>query len=286
MKNLISNLLLAFPLGLLILSVGCHRRLASLEGSGIIEVTEVVVRTKVAGRVMSLSFEEGQSVSAGQALARIEAKEFEAQKRQFAASLKAARQQISLAEASLDLAEDSYRRNLALHDSGLVTDQQFFQIETQLRSARSQWEAARSQYHQARAGLELAEIRLAEAEITAPCSGVILEKNVEPGELALSGSAICKIGDLGRPYLRIYLSEKEYGRVKLGQRARITVDSYPGRLFEGRVVSIASQAEFTPKDIQTKEERTKLVFGVKILLDNPRDELKPGMPADAAIMTD
>lgn len=257
-----------------------------LSGSGIVEVTEVVVRTKVAGRVLALNFEEGQSVTAGQVLARIEARELEAQKRQHAASLEAARQQITQAESSLRLAEDSYRRNKALYDSSLITDQQFFQMETQLRSARSQWEAARSQYHQARAGLELAEIRLADAEITAPTSGIVLEKNLELGELALAGSAICKIGDLSRPYLRIYLSEKEYGWVKLGQRAVVSVDSYPGQAFEGQVVNIAPRAEFTPKDIQTKEERTKLVFWVKILLSNPGGQLKPGMPADARIILD
>ena len=97
------------------------------------------------------------------------------------------------------------------------------------------------------------------------------------------GMAVVTIGDTEKPYLKIYIAETELGKVKLGQKAVVTNDSYPGKKYEGKVVNIASQSEFTPKNIQTRDERTRLVFAVKILLNNLNDELKPGMPADAVI---
>jgi len=254
-----------------------------ISGSGVIEVTEVVVRSKIMGRVTGLSFEEGQAVPAGQLLALLATDELSAQERQALSAAAAAQQQVSLAETGLRLAEDTYARNKELYESKMVSEQSFFQIESQLKAARSQVEAARSARAQAQAGLNLVRVQISNASIVAPVSGTVLERNIEVGELAMSGSAVCKLGDLTRPYLKIYLPEKRYGRVKLGQRASITVDSYPGRSFPGRVAAIADKAEFTPKDIQTSEERTKLVFAVKIAVENHDGELKPGMPADAVI---
>lgn len=254
-----------------------------ISGSGVIEVTEVVVRSKIMGRVTDLRFEEGQEVPAGQLLALLATDELSAQERQALSASAAAQQQVSLAETNLRLAEDTYARNKELHQAGMLSEQAFYQIESQLKAAKAQAEAARGALGQAQAGLNLVRVQISNASIAAPVSGTVLERNIEVGELAMAGSAICKLGDLSRPYLKIYLPENRYGRVKLGQAAGIKVDSYPGRVFPGRVAAIASQAEFTPKDIQTREERTKLVFAVKIAVENPGGALKPGMPADAVI---
>lgn len=268
----------------LMATAGCGgREQGRIESSGIIEVTEVVVRSQAVGRVVSSEFEEGRPVEAGQVLALLASDELSARERQALSAAAAARQQASLAETNLKLAEDNYARNQVLRDSGMISEQSFYQIESQLKAARSQREAARGAQAQAQAGLDLARVQSSNAIITSPVSGTVLERNIEVGELALAGTAICKLGDLSRPFLRIYLPENRYGRVKLGQAAVIRVDSYPGRVFPGRVSAIADQAEFTPKDVQTKEERTKLVFAVKIAMENPDGELKPGMPADAEI---
>ena len=274
---------LAAQVALLALA-GCSRNDGRrLEASGIIEVTEVLVRSKIVGRVTALGFEEGQAVPAGHELARLATDELSAQEHQALSAVATAQQQAALAETNLKLAEDTYSRNKALYESKMLSEQAFYQIESQLKAARSQLEAARGSQAQAQAGLNLLRVQIGNATIIAPVSGTVLERNIEVGELAMAGSAICKLGDLARPYLKIYLPEGQYGRVRLGQQVQVSVDSYPGRTFAGRVATIADQAEFTPKDIQTKEERTKLVFAVKVAIDNPKAELKPGMPADAVI---
>ncbi len=96
-------------------------------------------------------------------------------------------------------------------------------------------------------------------------------------------SSLFKVSDLRAVDLIIYVSEEELGKVKLGQTAYISVDAYPDKTYSGKVIYISPEAEFTPKNIETKDERTKLVFAVKIRIDNPKYELKPGMPADAEV---
>jgi HlyD family secretion protein len=271
-------------LALLMMAPACSRHNKNqLSGSGIIEVTEVTVRSKVTGRVAEMPFDEGQTVEAGKVVARLAHDELSAQERQALAAVSAAQSQAAAAQANFNTAEDSYQRNQPLYQSGTISVQAFTQIENQRQAARSQLEAAKGMLAQAQATLSLARTQVANSYIEAPISGVMLEKNLEAGELALPGTPVCKLGDITKAYIKIYLPEREYGRIKLGQKASITVDSYPEKTFEGTVAVIAGQAEFTPKDVQTKEERTKLVFAVKINLQNPQGELKPGMPADAAI---
>ena len=268
----------------MLLAVSCSRKDQNkLTGSGIIEVTEVTVRSKVTGRVVEMPFDEGQQVEAGKMLARLAHDELSAQESQALAAVSSAQSQAAAAEANFSTAEDNYRRNQPLYKSGTISIQAFSQIENQMKAGQSQLAASKGMLAQAQASLSLARTQVGNAYIQAPVNGVMLERNIEVGELALPGTPVCKLGDITRPYIKIYLPEKEYGKIKLGQTARISVDSYPGKMFEGKVATIAGQAEFTPKDIQTKEERTKLVFAVKINLQNPQGELKPGMPADAVI---
>jgi HlyD family secretion protein len=143
---------------------------------------------------------------------------------------------------------------------------------------------AKARVDQTRATLAEAQTRLSYAKIESPLTGVVLSKNIEPGEYVAPGTPVVTVGDLVNVWLRAYINESDLGRVNLGQRARVTTDTYPGRIYEGRVSFISSQAEFTPKNVQTERERVKLVYRVKIDIPNPKTELLPGMPADATIL--
>jgi HlyD family secretion protein len=144
--------------------------------------------------------------------------------------------------------------------------------------------AAQAALAQAQATLRLAVVVAAHNTVVAPVDGVVLTKNIEKGEVVAAGTAIYTLVTPDDIWLRVFIPEDQIGRVRLGQSARITVDTFPGRGFEGRVSEISPQAEFTPGNVQTKEDRVKLVFGVKIRLDNRDGSLKPGMPADAEIL--
>jgi HlyD family secretion protein len=149
-----------------------------------------------------------------------------------------------------------------------------------------QVETARAQVSQAEAALATARARLADTRLAAPTDGVVLRKNLEAGATATPGTPILTVVDPQTLWLRGYIGEVDLGRVRVGQPARITVDAFPGQPFDGRVTEIASEAEFTPRNVQTQKERVNLVFRVKITVANPDGRLKPGMPADAVIATD
>jgi len=141
----------------------------------------------------------------------------------------------------------------------------------------------RAEIERAKASLALIESQLADTIAVSPVDGVVLVKAADVGEVLAAGTTVVAIGDIDHPWLRAYINETDLGRVKLGTKAKITTDSYPEKTYQGHVSFIASESEFTPKQIQTKEERVKLVYRIKIDLDNPRRELKSNMPADAEI---
>jgi HlyD family secretion protein len=141
----------------------------------------------------------------------------------------------------------------------------------------------RSEIGRANASLAIIDTQLADTVAASPVDGVVLVKAADVGEILAAGTTVVTIGDIDHPWLRAYINETDLGRVKLGTKAKVTTDSYSGKIYEGRVSFIASEAEFTPKQIQTKEERVKLVYRIKIDLDNPHHELKSNMPADAEI---
>lgn len=145
---------------------------------------------------------------------------------------------------------------------------------------------ARARLEQAKQALAVAETRLGYATLVAPLSGVVLSKNVESGEYVAAGTPVVTVGDLEHVWVRAYINETDLGRVKVGQRVRVATDTYPGKVYEGHISFVASQAEFTPKNVQTTKERVKLVYRVKVDILNPNMELKPGMPADADILVE
>ena len=145
--------------------------------------------------------------------------------------------------------------------------------------------AAERQVEQAGASLEVIQVQLSRLNVSSPVSGVVAARHAEVGEIAQAGVPVLTITELEEVTLTAYVPESKIGLVKLGQTALVSVDSYPGESFTGEVVYISPRALFTPGNIQLKEEREKMVFAVKISLVNPEQKLKPGMPADARILT-
>jgi HlyD family secretion protein len=141
---------------------------------------------------------------------------------------------------------------------------------------------AKTAIGQAEANLALIEAQLAKLTVTAPANGVILTRNVEPGEVVNPGSLVLSLSRLSDLTITVYIPEDRYGEVALGQTASVTVDSYAGVTFTATVIHISDQAEFTPRNVQTAEGRKSTVFAIKLRVDDPQSQLKPGMPADVS----
>ena len=355
--------------------------------SGNIDLTEVNIAFKTAGRLVERNVDEGDPVKAGQVVARLDRDQLIAQRERESASLAAADSQlaqaltslewekanlaadieqkkadlasnearlaelkngsrpqekldskatVTAAEAELQLAQRDWDRAQTLYKDDDISTAQFDQYRNRWVSATAtlnslqqreslvlagpREEVVRAQQQQverARAALKIAQANVLEmkrreqelatrrADIAAskaslalidsqladtiaasPVDGVVLVKAADVGEVLAPGTTVVTVGDIDHPWLRGYINETDLGKVKLGSKAKVTTDSYPGKTYQGRVTFIASEAEFTPKQIQTEQERVKLVYRIKIELENPRHELKLNMPADAEIVLD
>ena len=153
----------------------------------------------------------------------------------------------------------------------------------ELKRRRQELVQRQADLGQRQADLAVVRTQLDDTDAFSPVGGVVLVKSAEPGEVIAAGTTVFTVGDIDHPWVRAYIAEGDKGRVKLGDKAKVTTDSYPGKIYWGRVSFISSEAEFTPKQIQTQEERAKLVYRVKIAVDNPKGELNSNMPADAEI---
>jgi HlyD family secretion protein len=277
------------------------------------------VSTKVAAAVLSLSVEEGSVVKPGQELARIDTTDVRlaldaarADRAQADAELrlrlagsreedvKEARAQVVRAEADLDGAEKDLTRMEGLLASGSGTTKSRDDARTRRDVAAASLEAVRERLRRleagsrreekdsARARLQSAEARIAQLEqqlkdavIISPAGGVVTSKLAEPGELAARGTGLVIVTDLEGAWLNVYVAEPDLGRIRLGQEAEVRTDD--GQVRKGRVSFIASRAEFTPKNVQTRDERVKLVYRIKVALENADGLFKPGMPATARL---
>jgi HlyD family secretion protein len=352
--------------------------------SGNIELTEVNIAFKTAGRLIERTVDEGDAVKKGQVIARLDRDQLLAQRDREAAGLQSAKSQLAQAETALawqtgnqaaeldqrkaelasyqarfqelksgsrpeeilegkatvesaqaeyERAKKDWERAQTLYKNDDISTAQYDQYRSRWENADAmlkqskerqslvlagprteQIEAAAAQVDRARAAIKMTEsnaleikrreqeLPLRQSEIAraaanlalidsqlndtvaiAPVDGVVLVKAADVGEVLAAGTTIVTVGDIDHPWLRAYINETDLGRIKLGTKAKITTDSYPGKTYEGRVSFIASEAEFTPKQIQTKEERVKLVYRIKIDLDNSMHELKSNMPADAVL---
>ena len=270
-RLIIAGILLAAAIAAtLVYRFGNGRDREGMMLSGNVEVTEVNVSFKIPGRVTTLLTDEGRQVKTGDKIALLDNAEYAAQVAQSRAVL-------DNANAQLDKAKNDYDRAQMLFKKEAISAQQ-------MDAAKTTYDVALAQIEQSKAALRSSEVRLSDAVLHAPVSGVVLRKNVEAGETVPVGTPIFTIGDLENPWIKVYVKEDELGFVKLGQKALISTDTYRGKVYDGTVTYISSEAEFTPKNVQTKEERVKLVFGVKVSVKNVNDELKPSMPADVRIL--
>jgi len=309
--------------GALIISRRSQAVKGEIKVSGTLEATTVELSFKVGGRLLKRLVDEGMSVTAGQTVALLEDDELKEERsarssderasRAALADLQAGsrREEIAQGEAALSrmkadadkLARDAERaENLftreviprkeldaarAGRDASAAAVREAEQ-RLKLLKAGPRPDAvrqARARVEASVAGRSLAETRLTQALLTAPMAGLVLAKHAEPGEMLAPGAPVVTIARMDEVWLRGYIPEAEVGRVAIGQRARVSADAWPGRILEGRVSFISSEAEFTPKNVQTEKERVKLVYRIKITLPNPKGELKPGMPLDAVIVT-
>ncbi len=288
MKNrkVLIPILIAVLAAVILITVLTRPKQAGISGSGMIEVEEVQIAPKIGGQIMELRAEEGGRVKVGDTLVVLDHRELDAQEKVVAAGLTVAEQTVQEVLVRKQELEKNLTRARNLHATGDIPDKDLESIEAQYDVLVVQESKAQAGLKAARAQIELVQSQLANAHIRSPLEGVVLARNFEVGELVFTGAQILKIGDLKRAWLRIYVPEKQVGRVRLAAAATVSVDAYPRQTFNGRVTWIAREAEFTPKNIQVKEERSQLVFAVKIAIENGEEKLLPGMPADAEIRED
>lgn len=291
----------------------------AIEASGTLEAVEVNVSSKVSGQLLQLNVAEGATVQAGDTIAILDHDMLALQLQQAEAGVDAAKAQYDLlkngareedlklanetvvqAEATYASAEADYKRIKELYAEHSVSQKQYEDAESRYTIAKAQrnaakqnvqklqrfarpedLNAAKARVEQARAQANIIRKQIRDSYIIAPASGTVTHKPVEVGELVNAGSVVVKIARLEKMELRIYVSETELGKVKLGGDADVVIDTYPEKSYPGKIVYVSPTAEFTPRNVQTKDERTKLVFGIKLEVENANGELKSGMPADA-----
>ena len=281
--------------------------------SGNIEAHESVVAFKaVQSRVVELPFDEGQWVETGTLLARLDDADYRQQVAIDEAAVRARRAELASAEQAVEAARKTVladladraqrgideRRVGALWRQGVASRDDFDRVETAMKQSdailqrdRALVEArardvdvARAGVRSAREQLQLARILLGYTVLRAPFAGVILVRQAELGEVMLPGTPVVTLADLDHVWLRAYVRETDLGRIRWGQAAAIRTDTYPDRRYAGRISFISSKAEFTPKSVETHAERVTLVYRIRIDVENPAHDLKPGMPADATIV--
>ncbi len=290
--------------------------------SGNIETTEVDVGFKISGRIVSLSVQEGDWVDKGKVLAKLDDEDLrhrlelaravlnsaQAKLRKLLAGsrpeeIREAEAVLSQAKSDLENKQAHYERMKPLFERGIIPKETLDNAEAGYKIAKASFqrvtenylivkegprkediEDARAQVEQARASLKLAETQLSYTVLYSPHSGVVLVKASEMGEVVNPGTSVLTLADLENVWLKAYIPETDLSRIKWGQEVIVTTDLKPKKEYKGKISFISSQAEFTPKSIQTEKERVTLVYRIKVDIPNPDRELKPGMPADGRIL--
>lgn len=249
---------------------GCKSELKDeISATGTVEMTETTVSSKQNGRITRMFFEEGQTVKAGELMAELEHEQLNAQ-------IEAARSNLQVSKVNLNAARRDLNRLRKLIRDELISQAEYDKAVT----GKEVYEA---QVRQGEANLSLLEVQLEDTKLRAPAGGFVSAKLAEPGEIASLGSSLYTILDQSKPWVKIYLPLKEVEQVNVNQLAVVNLDAFPNFDFIGRVSHIAREAEFTPKDYLSKEERVKQVYEVKIDLDNSSGKLKAGIPAEVRI---
>jgi HlyD family secretion protein len=317
----IFNIILVITLFQLITSCGNNSDREVIEASGNIEATNITISAKVSGEILQILKDEGAQVFKGDTIIFIDTEIFELRLTEAIAAREYAEAQYSLlkegardedvrqaeanltqAKINLDLAEKNKERMVNLYATKSITTKQYDDAIANHQIVLARYNAANENLNkiknlarpeelkQAEANLKRMEVNVKliqksvnDCYVTSPVDGFIVKKFIEVGESVGMMSSLFQVSDLNVVELVIYVPETELAKVKLNHTTDVQVDTYPDKTYEGKVIYISPEAEFTPKNIQTKEERTKLVFAVKIQIPNSDFELKSGMPADAFV---
>jgi HlyD family secretion protein len=247
-----------------------RRKNGVIKVSGNIEGDDVRLSFRVQGQILELSTDEGMVIKVGDTVARLKTDELTSIRDKALGELKAAEYQYELDKIDYERAENLFK-------AGSYSQQQRDAAKTQFESDKANVEALKAQ-------LDLAKTRLGFTDLAATLDGYVLVKSSLPGEVVQIGTPVFTVIDLHNIWVTAYINETDLARVKLNQKADVKTDTYPNKVYNGRVSFISSQSEFTPKQIQTTEERVKLVYRIKVKVDNQSLDLKPGMPADAYII--
>ncbi|MDD3763686.1 MAG: HlyD family efflux transporter periplasmic adaptor subunit [Nevskiales bacterium] len=272
-------------------------------GNGRIEATEYDIATIYAGRLQQVLAEEGQMVDKDQVLARIDTESLDAELREANAGLREARDTreyaqaiVSVRESELRYAQREVERSRKLAKSGHISQEQLDQSNTNLETATAALKAARIQVTQAESGIEAAEARISrlqtqidESRLTAPIRGRVLYKLAQTGEVLGAGGKVMTMLDLSDVYMTIFLPTEQAGKVHIGGEARIILDAVPQYVIPAKVSFVAPRTQFTPKAVETRTEREKLMFRVKVhidpqLLKDHIEAVKTGVPGEAYIL--
>jgi HlyD family secretion protein len=281
----------------LILFVSCGENRLLPGGSGFIEATEIVVSAEATGRLEVLFFDEGSSINKNDTIAIIDTVATGLRLKQVEAAIDAARSKVETARLSIEqssynlkLADKEFNRVASLIKSGSANQQQYDQTENAYHQAvlgekQAQASLGAAKAERARLDAEKALLikQLHDCFPTAPVGGIITDKYLDVGELAAAGKALIKIAQLDTVWVKIYLPPADLTGIKLGDKAEVDPEDGRGTPMTGTVAWISSEAEFTPKNVQTKQARADLVYAVKITIPNPEQRLKTGMPVAVRI---
>lgn len=322
-RRTITFLISFFLLSLLVgCRAGPSADVDEIRASGFIEGREYTIASALGGRVSKIMAEQGERVQMGHTLvlldttildhafdmaqAGVTAAEaamtaVESQPRPenlttAQAQLDSAKAELDAAQAALDLLKESYKPykppEAELHSAESTVEVMRAAValaQAQLEQVeagpfKGEVDIAKAVVEEAMANLQLVEHQLTELSMKAPVSGIVSQLLVRVGEVAAPGAPLVTLLDPSFLTLTIYVPETQVAKVNVGDEVEIRVDTFPDDVFVGRVRYIADQAQFTPTEVQTQEERVKLVFAVEVLIDDPDERLKPGMPADAIII--
>ena len=303
--------LFAIPLVVLLLAAGgfgywksLHDRLPEglSMGNGRLEATEVQIATKTPGRLAEVRVNEGDKVLKGQLLARIDTRTLEAQRNQAEAEVLRARENFAAAQANVQLrqselllAGQELKRIRELSQRGYASRQLLDQQQARFDTSNSALVAAKAQVAAVQAAIGAAQAQVAQltseiddASLRAPIDGVIQLRLAEPGEVLGAGGRVLLLIDPSDQYMNLYLPAAVVGRLTVGDEARIVLDALPDQALPAKISFVAAKSQFTPKEVETRDERQKLVFRVKVRLTDPNavPQAKPGMPGAGYVRTD
>ncbi len=282
---------------LLLVIAGCSDDNQLPGGSGLIESTEVIVSAQAAGQIMQLDVIEGDHIATGDSIAMIDTLTVSLQLKQAQAALEAARTQlenskiaIDQAELNFGLAQKDYDRAKSLIKSGSVNQQQYDNVENAYnqaklaqKRAKAAKEAAQADINRLEASINLLQKQYRDCFPLAPITGVVSDKYVEAGELAAPGKPLIKISKIDTVKVKVYLPPADLTEIKLGEKASIDPEDGRNQPLKGIITWISSTAEFTPKNVQTRQARANLVYAVEITIANKDEVLKVGMPVSVTI---